>query len=127
MLISASSQHVHSGVQQVDGAGKALSDVVTQVAQISKLVSNIATGSYEQAQGLNEINIGVAQLDQVTQHNAAMVEESSASTQALNQEVATMSNLISQFTLRNDRSRPGPQTMRRPAVESFAEAFARSA
>lgn len=127
VLISASSQHVHSGVQQVDGAGKALSEVVTQVAQISKLVSNMATGSYEQAQGLNEINIGVAQLDQVTQHNAAMVEESGAATQALTQEAVGMSKLVGQFTLRNDRSRPAQQIMRRPTIESFGEPFARSA
>ena len=127
VLISASSQHVHSGVQQVDGAGKALSDVVTQVAQISRLVSNIATGSYEQAQGLNEINIGVAQLDQVTQHNAAMVEESGAATQALNQEAVGMNTLVSQFTLRSDRARAVVQPMRRPAIESFDEPFAQSA
>ncbi len=126
-LISASSQHVHSGVQQVDGAGKALSEVVTQVAQISKLVSNMATGSYEQAQGLNEINIGVAQLDQVTQHNAAMVEESGAATQALTQEAVGMSKLVGQFTLRNDRARVPHQTMRRSATDHFAAPFARSA
>jgi methyl-accepting chemotaxis protein len=127
VLISASSQHVHSGVQQVDGAGKALSEVVTQVAQISKLVSNMATGSYEQAQGLNEINIGVAQLDQVTQHNAAMVEESGAATQGLTQEAVGMNNLMAQFTLRHDRSRPAPQGVRRPSAESFGDPFARSA
>ncbi len=127
VLISASSQHVHSGVQQVDGAGKALSEVVTQVAQISKLVSNMATGSYEQAQGLNEINIGVAQLDQVTQHNAAMVEESGAATQALTQEAVGMSKLVGQFTLRSDRSRAVQHTMRRAATGSFGEPFARSA
>ncbi len=127
VLISASSQHVHSGVEQVDGAGKALSDVVTQVAQISKLVSNIATGSYEQAQGLNEINIGVAQLDQVTQHNAAMVEESGAATQSLTQEAVGMSKLVCQFKLRNARGRAVSPVIRRPSVDPFGEPLARSA
>lgn len=104
VLISASSQHVHSGVQQVDGAGKALSAVVNQVAEILKLVSNMASGSFEQAQGLNEINIGVAQLDQVTQHNAAMVEESGAATHALNQEAVGMNALVGQFKIRSGRN-----------------------
>jgi methyl-accepting chemotaxis protein len=105
VLISASSQHVHSGVQQVDGAGKALSAVVSQVAQILKLVTDMASGSLEQAHGLNEINIGVAQLDQVTQHNAAMVEESGAATHALNQEAVGMTSLVGQFKIRPARAR----------------------
>ena len=116
VLISASSQHVHSGVQQVDSAGKALSAVVHQVAQISRLVSNIAAGSFEQAQGLNEINIGVAQLDQVTQHNAAMVEQSGAATQALTQEAVGMSNLVAQFAIRKERPRTNPAANWRPTV-----------
>ena len=99
-LIGASTQHVHSGVQQVDGAGKALAAVVAQVAQISQLVSTIAAGAHEQAQGLNEINLGVAQLDQVTQHNAAMVEQSGGATQALNEEVIGMTELVGRFVLR---------------------------
>ena len=127
VLISASSQNVHSGVQQVDSAGRALSTVVDQVAQISQLVSTIAAGSLEQAQGLNEINIGVAQLDQVTQQNAAMVEESGAATQALNQEVVDMAALVSQFTLRPDQSRQAKGAARRPKFASAENSFALSA
>ena len=99
VLISASSQHVHSGVERVDSTGRALKAVVTQVTEIAKLVSNMAGGTREQALGLNEINLGVAQLDQVTQHNAAMVEESGASTQTLNAEAVTMSQLVGHFSL----------------------------
>jgi methyl-accepting chemotaxis protein len=100
VLISDSSQHVQSGVKQVDGAGRALSAVVTQVSQISKLVSAMASGSIEQAQGLNEINIGVAQLDQVTQQNVAMAERSGAACHALNHETTEMNAIVAQFTVR---------------------------
>lgn len=127
VLISASSQNVHSGVQQVDSAGRALSTVVDQVAQISRLVSTIASGSIEQAQGLNEINIGVAQLDQVTQQNAAMVEKSGAATQALNQEVVDMTALVSRFTVLTDQTRKAQGTARRPRSASGDDRYALSA
>jgi methyl-accepting chemotaxis protein len=76
---------------------------------------------------LNEINIGVAQLDQVTQHNAAMVEESGAATQALTQEAVGMSKLVGQFTLRGGRGSAAQQPMRKSPAESFGDPFARSA
>ncbi len=100
-LISASSQHVQRGVEQVDGAGKALQAVIDRVAQISSLVSSIASGAREQALGLNEINAGVAQLDQVTQRNASMVQDSGVATQALGQDVVGMNQMVRQFTVRS--------------------------
>jgi methyl-accepting chemotaxis protein len=102
ILISTSSQHVQDGVHQVDGAGKALEAVVRQVAHISDLVSGISTVSVEQANGINEVNNGVAQLDQVTQKNAAMVTESSAAIQSLNSETLGLNQLVGQFVLRPD-------------------------
>ncbi|MFW2543812.1 methyl-accepting chemotaxis protein [Primorskyibacter sp. 2E107] len=98
-LISDSSQHVKNGVDRVDSAGKALSSVVARVSQISDLVSGIARGSTEQAQGLEEINVGVSQLDQVTQQNAAMVDQSLSSIQVLNEETAGLNRLVGQFVL----------------------------
>lgn len=103
ILISTSSKHVQDGVQQVDGAGKALSAVVRQVAHISELVSGISNVSVEQANGINEVNIGVSQLDQVTQQNATMVEDSSTSIQSLNSETLGLNQLVGQFTLRGDQ------------------------
>lgn len=101
ILISTSSQHVQDGVHQVDGAGKALEAVVRQVTHISDLVSGISSVSVEQANGINEVNSGVAQLDQVTQKNAAMVTESSTSTQSLKRETLGLNQLVGQFILRS--------------------------
>ncbi|MEO8243400.1 MAG: methyl-accepting chemotaxis protein [bacterium] len=100
LLISASTQHVDRGVEQVGRAGQALEKIVGRVGHISTLVSNIASAAAEQSTGLAEINLGVTQLDQVTQQNAAMVEQSTAASQSLNQEAAGLSELVSQFRIR---------------------------
>ena len=102
VLISASTAHVQDGVKKVDGAGKALSTVVSQVTNIADLVSGISSESAEQAQGLNEINIGVSQLDSVTQQNASMVEQSSMAIRAMNNETVGLNDLVGQFALRGD-------------------------
>ncbi|WP_264210484.1 methyl-accepting chemotaxis protein [Leisingera thetidis] len=99
-LISASTDHVQDGVQKVDGAGQALATVVSQVSNIAELVSGISSEAAEQAQGLNEINIGVSQLDAVTQQNASMVDESSSAIRAMTDETAGLNQLVGQFVLR---------------------------
>lgn len=96
-LISDSTQHVGRGVEQVGRAGAALASIVDKVAHISTLMSDIAQGASQQSTGLGEINLGVTQLDQVTQQNAAMVEESSAASHSLYQEATTLSSLIGSF------------------------------
>ncbi|WP_241482677.1 methyl-accepting chemotaxis protein [Leisingera sp. ANG-M7] len=98
-LISASSGHVQDGVHKVDGAGKALETVVTQVSRITELVAGISRQSAEQAQGLNEINIGVAQLDTVTQQNASMVEETGSAIRAMSGETVELNRMVGQFVL----------------------------
>ena len=103
-LISASTQHVGRGVEQVGRAGTALENIVNRVSHISTLVSNIATAAAEQSTGLAEINLGVTQLDQVTQQNAAMVEESTAASQSLNQEATGLSDLVAQFNIKKRRA-----------------------
>ncbi len=106
-LISASTQHVGRGVEQVDRTGEALSSIVDRVSHISTLISDIAAGAGEQSTGLAEINIGVTQLDQVTQQNAAMVEQSTAASQALHQEASDLSDLVGHFvTQPSERSDP---------------------
>ncbi len=114
-LITASGQHVRTGVDQVNRAGTVIENIVVRVAHISDLVSNIASGAVEQASGLGEINIGVTQLDRVTQQNAAMVEESSAASQGLQQDATTLAGLVSHF-----RIQPGQATAAlAPTVAAF--------
>jgi methyl-accepting chemotaxis protein len=105
-LIGTSTQHVGRGVDQVGRAGEALASIVNRVAHISTLVSDIAAGASEQSTGLAEINIGVTQLDQVTQQNAAMVEESTAASHSLHQEASDLAALVARFVLREGGRSP---------------------
>jgi len=96
-LISGSAKQVERGVELVGGAGTALGKIVERVTHISDLIRNMATGSSEQAIGLGEINIGVNQLDQVTQQNAAMVEEATASSHVLKNDAEQLQELVTRF------------------------------
>jgi methyl-accepting chemotaxis protein len=98
-LITSSAQHVRTGVDQVNRAGTVIENIVSRVAHVSGLVSNIAGSAVEQSSGLAEINIGVTQLDRVTQQNAAMVEESSAACQGLQQDATMLTGLVSHFRI----------------------------
>lgn len=96
-LISESGQHVERGVGLVGQAGEALGQIFESVTNISIHVSEIAVSSNEQSSGLVEINTAVNQLDQVTQQNAAMFEETTAATHALTREAETLSDTMSRF------------------------------
>lgn len=98
-LISASENQVQSGVELVNKTGVSLSAIVESISEISELVSTIAVSTREQASGLNEINLAVNELDQVTQHNAAMFEETTAASHALTNEADALAKAVSQFTL----------------------------
>lgn len=127
-LIISSSNHVQRGVGLVGKAGETLLGIGEQVGHISRLISDIAGGAKEQATGLGEINIGVTQLDQVTQQNAAMVEEATAAGQALNQDAAHLAELVARFRLMAAEDGPRASsvaTFRRP--EEPAEAAAPAA
>lgn len=96
-LISDSSKQVERGVDLVGKAGGALESILQRVAHISQLISGIATGAQEQSTGLVEINTGMNQLDQVTQQNAAMVEQATAAGQLLNSDAQTLGELVARF------------------------------
>ena len=98
-LISDSSKQVERGVDLVGKAGDALNNIVERVNHISKLVTDIAEGAVEQSTGLGEINTGVVQLDQVTQQNAAMVEEATAAGHMLNSDATKLAELVAHFKI----------------------------
>jgi len=97
VLISDSSVQVKSGVQLVAKTGQALERLVGQVEEVDLLVGEIAASATEQATGLNEVNAAINQMDQVTQQNAAMVEQSTAATHALKGDADELQRLMSDF------------------------------
>ncbi|WP_260088022.1 methyl-accepting chemotaxis protein [Phaeobacter inhibens] len=123
-LIGDSSKQVERGVDLVGKAGKALQSIVEQVTHISQLVSGIAEGAAEQSTGLNEINTGVTQLDQVTQQNAAMVEEATAAGHMLNTDAGKLSKLVAHFRVAGDdeTARPAPTAAAAPDLKPATSA-----
>ncbi len=101
-LIGTSAAQVASGVGLVGETGRALERIATQVAEINVVVTAIAASAQEQASGLGEVNTAINQMDQVTQQNAAMVEESTAASHALMSEAADLFDLIERFRVEGD-------------------------
>ncbi len=112
-LITASSEHVKNGVGLVGQTGKALEQIVTQVGDINTNVAAIVKASKEQTIGLREINAAINSLDQTTQQNAAMVEESTAASLRLASEADALHTLLAQFRLADSMIRD--MVMRRAA------------
>jgi methyl-accepting chemotaxis protein len=96
-LIGSSTEHIHRGVDQVNKTGEALSTVVGRVSEMARMVSAIAAAAAEQSRGLSEINSGVAQLDQVTQQNAAMAEDAGNANLSLSQQADHLAQLVARF------------------------------
>lgn len=96
-LITASGTQVEQGVRLVDETGRALTRIVTQVEKLSGLAGHIANSAQEQASGLGQVNEAIAQMDKVTQQNAAMVEEATAASHTLSAEAEELSRLVAQF------------------------------
>jgi methyl-accepting chemotaxis protein len=132
-LISTSSTQVAEGVELVAETGKALERILAQVNDINKVVIDIASGAKEQATGLSEVNSAINQMDQATQQNAAMVEESTAASHSLRQEANQLMELIGQFRIgqgaaASAAARPARSTATsaRPAARPVAKPAARS-
>ncbi|YCI06800.1 methyl-accepting chemotaxis protein (plasmid) [Ensifer sp. D2-11] len=98
-LIRASSAEVAGGVKLVLDTGLSLKSIGDHVDQINRLMDAIATSAREQSSGLAEINTAVNQMDQSTQQNAAMVEESTAACASLSSEASRLRDLVNQFQL----------------------------
>jgi methyl-accepting chemotaxis protein len=96
-LISASAIHVGQGVELVGETGRSLERIVAQVGEINGVVADIAASAQEQATALVEVNTAINQMDQVTQQNAAMVEQSTAASRTLADESEMLATLVARF------------------------------
>ncbi|MBO9136444.1 methyl-accepting chemotaxis protein [Rhizobium sp. B230/85] len=112
-LIRNSGEEVSNGVKLVQETGQALKVIEEQVISINTQLDSIATSAKEQSVGLAEVNTAVNQMDQVTQQNAAMVEESTAASAALAGEVDRLREIIAEFNVGGARE---PTASRRPEV-----------
>lgn len=108
-LIQTSSAEVTGGVDLVRKAGEALRTIGGFIEEMNTHVDSIATSAREQSTGLSEVNQAVNAMDQTTQQNAAMVEQSSAASAALASEAAGLQQLVRKFRLSEDAGRAAPQ------------------
>ena len=96
-LIGASVEQVQAGTQLVDDAGTAMKEIVAQVQRVSELMAEISAATVEQTSGIGLVNDAVTQLDQATQQNAALVEESAAAADSLRQQAQRLVEAVGAF------------------------------
>ncbi|MBL7091143.1 methyl-accepting chemotaxis protein [Acidovorax sp.] len=98
-LIGASVEKVENGTQLVSNAGQSMEDIVAQVQRVSDLIGEISSATGEQTIGISQVGEAVMQLDQVTQQNAALVEQSAAAADSLKHQAARLAEIVSVFRL----------------------------
>jgi methyl-accepting chemotaxis protein len=103
LLVETSSRQVSAGVALVSRTGEALGDIDRQVLQVTALTEAIVRSSSEQSVALVEVNAAVNRMDQVTQQNAAMAEETNAACQELGNEASHLGRMLSRFALEERR------------------------
>ena len=98
-LIDASVGNVSAGCSLVEQAGSTMDEIVVSVRRVADIMGEIGTASQDQTEGIEQINQAMLQMDQVTQQNAALVEEAAAAAQALEQQAHTLVQTASVFRL----------------------------
>jgi methyl-accepting chemotaxis protein len=98
-LIQDSVGKVEDGSRLVDESGKTLEDIVTAVKKVSDIVAEIAAASQEQSSGIEQVNKAIMQMDEMTQQNAALVEEAAAASEGMNEQARGMKGLMEFFTV----------------------------
>ena len=113
-LIGASVNTVETGSSQVAQAGQTMDEIVASVRRVSDLIGEITASSNEQRDGIGQVNQAVSNLDQMTQQNAALVEESAAAAASLRDQAQRLSEVVSVFNVGHTPASPAPAS--RPAA-----------
>jgi methyl-accepting chemotaxis protein len=98
-LISDSMTKVDAGSKLVESAGATMDEVVASVTRVTNIVAEISAASHEQSTGIDQVNQAITQMDDVTQQNAALVEEAAAAAQSLQDQAANLARVVSVFKL----------------------------
>ncbi|MYM84291.1 methyl-accepting chemotaxis protein [Duganella sp. FT50W] len=109
-LIDDSVSKIHAGTELAEHAGSTMRDIVHSVKQVSDMVGAITLASNEQSEGIEEVNRAISQMDQVTQQNAALVENAAGEVEVLRQQAAQLNQTVSVFKLQRAGwdARPAP-------------------
>jgi methyl-accepting chemotaxis protein-2 (aspartate sensor receptor) len=116
-LIQASGAEVDAGSQLVQDAGSTMADVLSSAEQVTGIMGRISAASLEQTGGIENVNRSIGEMDQVTQHNAALVEEASAAAQAMQEQAEQLARAVRLFKL--DDAQPAAARAGRPALSAY--------
>ena len=121
-LIGASVERVEGGSRLVAQAGETMTEIVASVRRVSDIVAEITSAAAEQAGSIGQVGQSVSHLDQMTQQNAALVEESAAASQSLRDQAGRLTEAVSRFKLQGSAPQPGAVALARAtAAREMAE------
>jgi methyl-accepting chemotaxis protein-1 (serine sensor receptor) len=103
-LIGDSVEKVEGGSKLVAQAGQTMEEIVTSIRRVTDIMSEITAASVEQSQGIEQVNTAITQMDEVTQQNAALVEEAAAAAESLEEEAQNLSASVATFKVDNNES-----------------------
>ncbi|MEJ6005768.1 methyl-accepting chemotaxis protein [Paucibacter sp. AS339] len=117
-LIGASVDRVEVGSKLVEAAGASMSDIVSSVQRVTDIIGEITAAASEQSDGIGQVNGAVVQLDQMTQQNAALVEESAAAAESLKDQAQRLTEVVSVFRLSSNEGQGQRSISHTPAKAS---------
>ncbi|MFY7963253.1 MAG: methyl-accepting chemotaxis protein, partial [Elsteraceae bacterium] len=103
-LISDSASKVESGSRLVESAGRTMDEIVQSVKRVTDIMEEITAASEEQSGGIDQVNTAVSEMDQMTQHNAALVEEAAAAAKSMEEQTEAMARSVATFRLPEGQS-----------------------
>ena len=121
-LIKESLQRVTDGSELVNQSGKTLNEIVTSVKHVTDIIAEITAASQEQASGIDQVNTSIMQMDQTTQQNAALVEETTAASQSMREQAKALMTQVEAFKI----TASGAMKMAMPPVAEMREHTART-
>ncbi|MBC3916268.1 HAMP domain-containing protein [Undibacterium sp. CY18W] len=135
-LISDSVDKVDQGSKLVDEAGKTMDEIVTSVQHVADIMSEITAASQEQSSGIEQVNLAITQMDEMTQQNAALVEQAAAAAESMEEQAVALAEAVSVFKLQatasqtvkpNSNVRKVPPAKAAPATRQEVKALPRAA
>ena len=126
-LIAASVANVDTGSRLVNEAGQTMGDIVDSIVRVTDIMGEITSATHEQTIGIEQINMAIAQMDEVTQQNAALVEEAAAASQSMQEQAGELAHVVGFFKTGNHvasapkltpvRTTPAAPAIARPAAK----------
>jgi methyl-accepting chemotaxis protein len=115
-LIGSSVERVDAGARLVDEAGSTMDEIVTSVKRVTDIMAEISSASAEQSAGIEQVNNAIGRMDEATRQNADLVEQAGAAAASLQEEAATLAEVVSVFKMAQQGDRTVASTPQRPGL-----------